>query len=79
MRLLPVNQKKGVLMLALANVVAALSLSGVLQAEDLEERPCSTQGNCHCEFEGTDGGFCSGTGWGSPCSSNSSCEKKKKT
>jgi hypothetical protein len=75
MRLLPVNEKKGVLLLALANVVAALSLSGVLQANEFEERPCSTSGNCRCEFQGTAGGFCSGSGGGSPCTSNSSCGK----
>ena len=40
MRLLPVNEKKGVLLLALANVVAALSLSGVLQALVRASRLC---------------------------------------
>lgn len=76
MRVHQVNRKGGVVMLALANLVAALSLSGVLRADDLEERPCSTTGSCHCEFEGTAGGFCSGTGWGSPCSSNGPCDNK---
>ncbi len=76
MRVLQVNQKRGVVLLALANLVAALSLSGVLQADDLEERPCSTSGECQCMFEGTAGGFCSGVGGGSPCSSNGPCDNK---
>lgn len=63
------TQKRSLAMLFVLNLVAALSLSGALRADDPDGRPCNEEGKCKCEFEGTAGGFCGSLGYGSACTS----------
>jgi len=52
------------------NAVLGVALVGGAQA-DAMLFDCTR--DCQCEFEGTEGGFCSGSGYGSDCEEHSEC------
>jgi hypothetical protein len=61
----------------MALTVVAVQLVGIVVFGNVLTAQAGISGacerDCHCEFEGTPGGWCSGLGWGSPCTMGSEC------
>ena len=58
--------------LIVANVVGVTTVATKLLAQSYDDGRCD-DGACHCEFEGTAGGWCSRLGYGTECTKNGAC------